>query len=211
MKKIYLFGFVFIFGFITAVRADDGIKQQIKKIQMNINADNYLLFEEGNLIICSRENDSYLMEVDEDGQLYVNAKKITLSPDEREILVRYYEKMYDIFDLRNNMGSKGVRVGIAGARLAVKAVGHAMEYVFSGFDEEVEKKMECELEQEAEKLEKSANGLEGQGDHLLEQVAAINRFIEKELVPNVPAVREIDLEVDMDNMPKINVSSGKEE
>ncbi len=211
MKRIYILGFIFILGFVAATRAEDGIKQKIKKIQMNINPENYLLFEEGNLIICSRENDSYLMEVDEDGTLYVNAKKIAVSDREKEYLRSYYNQMYEIYDLRNSLGSKGVRVGLAGARLAVKAVGHAMEYVFSGFDEEVEKKMECELEREAEKLEESADGLESQGDRMAERIREVNRFIDEELLPHVPAVRTIALELDEDTMPRINITTGDDE
>ncbi len=211
MKKTYILGFVFILGFVAVSLADDGIKQQIKKIQMNINPENYLLFEEGNLVICSRENDSYLMEVDEEGNLFISARKIALSGPEKEYLRGYYRRMYEIFDLRNSLGSKGVRVGLAGARLAVKAVGHAVQYVFSGFDEEVEKKMECELEREAEKLEDSTDGMESQGNRLAQRINEINRYIEKELRPHVPAVRKIALELDEDTMPRISISSDDEE
>ncbi|HHM02608.1 MAG TPA: hypothetical protein ENJ15_06305 [Caldithrix abyssi] len=211
MKKIYLPWLILLAGLLFAVQADDGIKQKIKKIQMNINADNYLLFEEGNLVICSRENDSYLMEVDEEGNLYLSAKKVDISSEEQEYLRGYYNKMYEIYDLRNSMGSKGVRVGLAGARLAAKAVGHAVEYVFSGFDEEVEKKMECELEQEAEKLEESANGLEGQGERLRELVEETRRFVRKELLPAVPEIRGVNLELDPDSMPRVNISIDNDE
>ena len=51
--------------------AEDGLKQTFTHVEMNINDDNYVLFEDNSLIVCDRYTDEYLLEISEDFDLYV--------------------------------------------------------------------------------------------------------------------------------------------
>ena len=90
---------------------------------MNINEQNYVIFDDESLIVCDRETDVYLVEITPDFDLYVETEKIEMDERQKGIVKDYYEAQYILFSTRNSIGAKGVQIGIEGVELAVTAVG----------------------------------------------------------------------------------------
>lgn len=186
---------IFLLFASTMLIADDGIKEKFEKIQMNINSENYLIFEDDALIICDRNTDEYLVEITPQFELYIRSKKITMDSDQQDLLEDYYYAQRTLFSKRNSIGAKGVKIGIQSAELAVKAVGGAITLVASGFDKETEKEFEEEMEREAEKIEYHAENLEEDANIAEDQIYKINQ-LERKIRVEVDALAEFDLSVD---------------
>jgi len=165
---------------------------------MNINEDNYILFEDSSLIIASRENDVYLAEITPNTNLYLKGQKETVTTAQKEILTKYYKSMRKIFVTRNRIGGKAIKVGIAGVKLAAKAVGGLVDYVLSGFDDEVMKEYEKKMERESKKID-------DQGDHIDDMAKAYEEFrrenngIVDEIRNMLPQLDPVRLEIDEEN------------
>lgn len=196
MKRVLLS--VVLIGCITSLAlAEDGLADRLKKMQMNMNEDHYLLFEDNSLIICDRQTDEYMIEITPEYELFIRSKKININNNQKELLGEYYKAQKELFDNRNELGAKGIRIGLASVKLAAHAVGGAIELVFSGFDEDKEKELEENIEREADKLEKHADGLESHADRIEELVKEINRLNYK-LHDHIPELRKYDLYMDAD-------------
>ena len=90
MNLIKISIIIFVYALYGFVLADDGLKENFSKVQMNINEDNYIIFEEECLIVCNRETDEYLVEITPENELYIRSRKINLSNEERELVRDYY-------------------------------------------------------------------------------------------------------------------------
>ena len=60
--KISTVVILFVCFYFQCVIADDGKKQMFTHVEMNINNDNYILFEDNSLIVCDRYNDEYIVD-----------------------------------------------------------------------------------------------------------------------------------------------------
>ncbi len=200
-----LFILILFAALFLHVRADDGITHHLKKMRMDINDDHYVVFEDSSLVVCDRNSDAYLIEVGPDGALFIHAKPESLTARQKEVTQAYYTLMHEIYETRNMLGHKGIKIGMDGVKLALRAVGKTVDLILSGFDEEVSRDMEDELEEEAQKLKKQADKLEDEGDHFEEMIPDINNFIKRELYPAVESLKEFDLILDKDTLPQINI------
>ncbi|RMH60839.1 MAG: hypothetical protein D6677_13010 [Calditrichaeota bacterium] len=211
MKRHKVLWLIVAAGLFAALHADDGIQHKLMKMQMNINPDNYVVFEDSSLVVCSRTNDAYLMEVEPDGTLFIQAKPVRLGNRQTKVLKAYYDLMREIYETRNALGHKGIKLGMAGAKLALRAVGKAVDLILSGFDEEVSRDMEDELQEKADKLKEEANGLEEKGQRFESLVDDINTFIEHRLYPQVSQVKAFDLLLDEDSLPQVDIDIDEDE
>jgi hypothetical protein len=194
-KLFYLIFLTFIsFGF-----AEDGMKEKFKNIQMNINQQNYIIFEDESLIICDRESDKYLVEITPEIDLYIKSRKVDLDAEQKSLVREYYEAQQILFNTRNSIGAKGLHIGIESAKLAVAAVGGAVELALSGFDESVGDEFEQEMESKAERIEEKANDIEDDADEFDYRVVQINK-IDRKISRTIDALNEIDLSVDEDRL-----------
>ena len=96
-------------------------------------------------------------EITPHGDLLIDGKPITITAEQRQLLVRHRE-------LLANIAISGVEIGMHGVSLAEKAVGESIKGIFNGDTDQVEKKIEAE----AQKIEVSANLLCEQLPLLLE-------------------------------------------
>lgn len=173
----------------------EDVKKIFDNVEMDINRDNYILFENESLILCNRKSDEYLMEITPDMELYVRSKKIQLSEYQNDLIEDYYIAQHIMFTKRNKIGAKGIRIGVKGAKLAVKAVGGAFVLFASGFDEEEEIRFEEEMERESEKIEEEAEKLEDDADDYEEQRYVINR-LDRKIRKEIEILDDFDLSVD---------------
>jgi len=197
MKTLVSFAAIFLSTSLFA--ADDGLEEKFNKVQMNINDYTYILFEDEALIVCDRYNDAYLMEITPTSKLYVRGKRVDLDSRQSAIVSEYYKAMRRVFGTRNSIGAKGVEVGLAGAGLAVEAVGGALELAFSGFDEKAEREFEERIEREAEKLEQEAESIEKDAEEYEEMVDEAN-YLGRKLKRDLPMLDEIDLYIDKNDI-----------
>lgn len=197
MKVVKILFSISFFILINFCFAKDGIEEKIKNIQMNINDQNYIIFEDKALIICDRDTDRYLVEITPESDLYISSKKIKLSSHQKRLLNEYYKAQHILFGKRNSIGIKGVYIGLESVKLAVAAVGGLVELALSGFDEEVENEFEREMETQSEKIEKQAEGIEEDAQEFEYQVVQINR-IDRKLSRIIDDLGNIDLSVDED-------------
>lgn len=187
--------FIFLTFFVAAsALAEDGLKQKFTKIQMNINKENYIIFEDECLIVCDRQTDEYLVEITPETELYVRSRKVRLSDHNRDLVRDYYLAQRTLFSKRNSIGAKGIRIGLESAKLAAKAVGGAIGVVVSGFDENVESQFEKEIEHEAGKIEYHAENIEADADEMEECIYEIN-LLERDIYRNIDELAMINLEV----------------
>ncbi len=186
--------FISMLVFFQAVRADDGLSEKFKKLQMNINEQNYVIFEDSSLIVASRDNDVYLVEITPKSDLYIHGEKIDVTPSQKKILSKYFKSMRKIFHTRNRIGGKAIKVGIAGAKLAVKAVGGLVDYVLSGFDDEVMDEFEKEMDRESERIDAQGEHIDDMGK-VYKKFRRENNKIVDEIRDTLPVLDSIRLEI----------------
>lgn len=204
MNRFYIFMMLFSILFVSFATADDGLSQTFDNTEMDINDDNYVLFEDGALIIGDRDNDQYLMEITRDNKLFVNGKRIKLTSSQKRITQRYYELFSELFTFRNRIGAKGLKIGMSGVKLAAKAVSGAFVVLASGGDEVVTEEFEEDMEREAERLEAEAEKIEDWAEDYELCVDRLNRFYRRNKT-EIAAIDHIDLYVDTDS-DNININ-----
>ena len=74
-------------------------------------------------------------EITPHGDLLIDGKPITVTAEQRKLLVRHRE-------LLANIAISGVEIGMHGVSLAKKAVGESIKGIFNGDTDQVEKKIE---------------------------------------------------------------------
>lgn len=189
----------FIFIFCFCLHAEDGLEKKFAHVEMNINDDNYILFEDNSLVICDRYTDEYVVEISEDFDLFIRGKKIPVNKEQRKLLENYYIAQYNLFSSRNIIGAKGVEIGIQSAGLAIKAVGGAFVLMASGFDEDAEQEYQDGIELESKKIEEHAKRIEEEADEFERQVDLINH-LEREISRKIDELDQIDLHVDKESL-----------
>ena len=192
--KTIIFSLLFVFQIVLA---DDGMSEKFNKIQMNINNENYILFEDSSLILASRDNDIYLVEISPQAALFIHGEKVQTSQTQKIILKKYYQSMYTTFRTRNRIGGKAVKVGLAGAKLAVKAIGGLVDYVLSGFDDQVMKDYEKKMADESDKIDVQADRIDAMGEKYKKFREANNKIV-VEIRDKVPQLDPFRLEIDED-------------
>ncbi|KAA3615025.1 MAG: hypothetical protein D8M58_11275 [Calditrichaeota bacterium] len=193
---LFLFCLIIIPGIMFA---EDGMKAKFHDVQMNINDDNYIVFEDETLIICDRQSDKYLIEITPEIDLYIESNKVSLNSNQRSLLRDYYEAQQILFSKRNSIGAKSIHIGLEGVKLAATAVGGVVELALSGFDEEVEDEFEKEMEKKSEKIERQADRLEDDAEEFEYQVKQINR-LNRKINREIDDLYYFDLSVDEDRV-----------
>jgi hypothetical protein len=200
MKLLYC---VFIFGLLSPLFSEDGGYTHFDSIEMNINDENYILFEDESLIVCDRKTGKNLVEITFDFDLFIYGKKLRVNEYQKDLLQEYYIAQYILFTKRNRIASKGLEIGLDGVKLAAKAVGGAFMLIAAGFDEEQEKVFEEEMERESESIERKAEIIEYHAEEFEEQVKNVNRA-ERILTREIKELNDFALYVQKDEIGNFN-------
>lgn len=102
------------------------------------------------------------------GDLIIDGKPVSLSPEQRKQVVAYYGELEGITQA-------GIAIGKQGAQLAGKAVSAALHGVLSGDTDGIDTKVEAEarkIESEAKRICSHLTGLKTAQDALASQVPA---------------------------------------
>ena len=195
--KLFTLTLICLSFVLAPLYSGEGGGEKFDKVEMDINRDNYILFENESLILCDRGNDEYLMEISREIELYVRSQKVSISEYQRELIEDYYVAQHILFTKRNKIGARGIRIGVKGAKLAAKAVSGAFMLIASGFDKREEMEFEEEMEREAEKIEREAEKIEEDAEDYEDQVYVINK-LERKIRREIEILDEFDLSVDED-------------
>ncbi len=87
-------------------------------------------------------------EITPQGDLLIDGKPVTVTAEQRQLLIKHRE-------LLTKIAISGIEIGTQGINLAKKAVGESIKGIFNGNTDQVEKKVEAD----AKKIEASANVL----------------------------------------------------
>lgn len=150
---------------------DDVICDEMEGNHLTRDGDVDIHFEDDAIIFTENDRDETVM-ITADCELFINGDGVKLKMSERKLVCAYYRKFDGIMAEAKEIGLEGARVGAAGAKIAVKALGRALASIAGDGDlEKMEEElddMEDEIEEEAEKLEKRADRIEKEADELEE-------------------------------------------
>lgn len=126
--------------------------------------------EDGSIYISHDDPLYESVEINEKYELFVNDEKIELDAEQQELVTAYFDLTMSIVYRAKEVGWEGVKIGLAGANLALKAVGGVVKMVFTSYDEDdferyIDNEAE-ELENRAEVLEKKAEDIEKWAEYL---------------------------------------------
>lgn len=194
MKAFFIVTF---FAFLSPSFAEDGGITNIDDIEMNINDENYILFEDESLVVCDRKTDEYLVEITPGFDLYIRGKKEDIDEEQKDLIEDYYIAQYMLYIKRNRISAKGIEIGIQGARLAAKAVSGAFMLMANGFDEEEERQFEENMEREAEEIERNSEMIDSHVEDYEDQIYNVNKT-ERIMSRKIKNLQEYALFVDED-------------
>ena len=127
------------------------------------------------------------IEITEEYELFINDEQIKLDAEQQGLVKDYYDHVMEIVRRAKKIGWEGVRIGLSGAHLGLKAVGGVVEMIFTSYDEdEFERDMDiaaAKLESQAEKLEEKAEILEDLADEM-EDIA-------EQMQEKIPEIRKL--------------------
>ncbi|MEO8000540.1 MAG: hypothetical protein ABI644_01590 [Arenimonas sp.] len=122
-------------------------KQEVSNSASGIMAKATEEIRTGNMSLGNMSSKSKAKgEITPEGDLLINGKPVTITAEQRQLLIKHRELLV-------NVAISGVEIGMQGVDLAKKAVGESIKGIFSGESDQVEKKIEAE----AKKIEVTAD------------------------------------------------------
>ena len=143
--------------------------------------------DDGSIFISHRGLRHDRVEFTEEGRLYINDESVKLDREQQGLVATYYDLTTDIVSQAKNVGKEGARVGIEGAKLALKVVGGVFKMAFTSYDGD---DLEQDVEWEAEKLERRAERLEEKAEDIEELAEDLERIVE-EMNETIPELRKL--------------------
>jgi hypothetical protein len=171
MRKILITFLIFLFLIPTAF----GYSKKRHKIS-NFNDFNCVLeyinvdFEDGTIILESRDYREPVVEITADYELYINGKLIKTDDRQKELIAEFYDTMDELLDRAKKIGIEGAKIGVEGAKLGIGTIASLIKLLSPHYDSddlerEVEAKAEA-LEERAELLEEEAEEIENLAEDL---------------------------------------------
>ncbi len=120
--------------------------------------------------------------------LFVNGKHIKTDASQRKLLKKFYVRAEEMTESAKIVGLEGGRIGVAGAKLGLHAVGGLFKTLGSEYDMD---DLEDELEEQADLLEEQAEELEKEAEEL-EDMADELEDLSEELIENIPELQELE-------------------
>lgn len=145
-------------------------------------------FEDGSIFLTNRFHRGDEVEITRDHELIVNGDKITLSPDEAEMVAAFYDETHELIEQAKEIGLKGARVGVEGAKVGLKAVNGVLKAMFTSYTLD---DMERDIEREAAKVEAQAEKLEVEASILEEQAEEVESLYD-DMFRDINALRDLE-------------------
>ena len=158
------------FLIFSSLFAVDPPKSNISSVRFdNIAID----IDDGAIIISPRSGESYKVEITENDELFVNSRKVSISPEERELLSEYRKDMTYLIHRAEEIGIKGAKIGI-------DAIGGLIEVACTDLEfAELEAELKAEstkMEEEAEELEEKSEQLEDLRHELKDRISELREL-----------------------------------
>lgn len=168
--RLLITSVIIVFFVFSSLLAVDLPKSKSASVCLdNIDID----FNNGTVIITPRSGDDFRVEITDDGELFLNGKKIRISSEERELLRDYRRDMIHLVRRAEEIGIKGAKVG-------VHAVSGLIEVICTELElDELEAELESEsarIEKEAQELEELAAQLEDMHYELKNRISELNKL-----------------------------------
>jgi glutamate-1-semialdehyde aminotransferase len=132
--------------------------------------------EDGSIFIAHHGHHHDMVEITDNGQLYINDEFVKLNRKQQRLVTTYYDLTMDIVSQAKNLGHEGERIGIEGAKLGLKAVGGVFKMMFTSYDSD---DLDQDMEWEAEKLERKAERVEEKAEDIEELAEDLERIAEE--------------------------------
>lgn len=170
--KIFYLVIINCFLLISLVSAADeySIKPENQKYHFEC-WENFNIDVEGNTVVINHYGaDGSLVEISENGDLFIDREKVKTDQQSRELLQDYNQMMRELISSAEKIGFEAAKIGGKGAELGLEAVSGILAVMctdleMDGLEDKLDKKAE-KLEREAYKLETRAKELEEQAEEL---------------------------------------------
>ncbi len=139
-------------------------------------------------IIIISHDDHAVVEITEDGKLFVHGRSVEVDKEQAELLREYYDHLMEITEYAEEMGLKGAKLGAGGAKIGALAVANLVKLMSPYYDTD---DLEEELEREAELLEEEAELLEERAEELGDLAGELEKMHE-ELKQHISELDELD-------------------
>ncbi len=143
--------------------------------------------DDGSLYISNEDPLYESIEINEKYELFVNDERVELDKEQQELVTAYYDLTMAIVHRAKEVGWEGVKIGLEGAQLALKAVGGVVKMLFTSYDED---DLEREMDREAEKIENKAERLEEKAEDI-ERWAEDLEIVAEQMVEFIPEIEEL--------------------
>jgi len=150
--------------------------------------DAHWRLKDDGILITNTEDRDERVWVTENGELYVNDRQVQLQPEQQANLKEFRDLTYEVSADAKQIAREGVRIGLKGAGLGIKAVGGVLKLLLTGYSED---DLERDMDAEAAKLEVWADALEKKAD-LVEEKADRMEELGLQLKEEIPELRELD-------------------
>lgn len=144
-------------------------------------------FEDGSIVLTSREYEKETVEITKDYQLYINDHQIDLDENQQELVKEYYDLFDKIVEDAKELGWEGARIGVSGAKLGLSVIGGLFKVVFTSYDTD---DFERDVEREADRLEARAKVLERKAK-VIEKMAEDLEDVAEEMSREIPQLGEM--------------------
>ncbi|MCP4568938.1 MAG: YggN family protein [FCB group bacterium] len=150
--------------------------------------DDYSIeFDEGSLIISEDGRRGDEVEITEDYELYINGDLIKTNKEQKQLLKEYYTLVDELVEKAEDIGWEGGKIGIAGAKIGMQALGGVFKMLLTDYTEE---EFESDIELKAEELEERAEELEEEAEKL-EDIAEEIEDRQIELAEEIPELEDL--------------------
>nr|MBN2277177.1 hypothetical protein [candidate division Zixibacteria bacterium] len=189
MKKsiIAIVGLMLLFSISRAAETSSrfhavDIKHNCHLDDINIDVD------DNDVVITNRGNGFCRVIITEDYELYIDGNLIKTTPEQKKLLAEYYDKTMELVIYAEDLGYEGAKIGVAGAKVGLKAMGGVLKLLFTDYDED---DLERELEAESARIEARAAKLEDKADEL-ETLADQLELLTEELSDEIPELEQLE-------------------
>jgi len=143
---------------------------------------------DGSTIFFTSDYSDDEVEITDQYEIYLNGDRLKLTPGQQRLTEDCYETMFGILDNAGEIGLKGARVGLAGAKLGANAILKLLKVLGPGYDMD---DFEREIEREADKIEARADLIERDAEVIEDMADDLENMMDR-LFIEVPELAALD-------------------
>ncbi len=142
----------------------------------------------GDRLVIENKNGSGTVMIDEEGELRIDERQIPLDKEQQQTAIEYRDLARSAFSEAEQLADKGVKVGLKGAVLGMKAVVGVFRLLLPGDNSEA---FERDMEKNGKAVEEKAALLE-EDAAALEKMIEVMKELHEELRRSVPELQALE-------------------